>query len=327
MIRLAILLMAFGFAAPAQAQTAWTMPTEYPATSMPGEGVRFFTETVKRTTGGRLAIAPSYDAVAGLKSADMVKAVAARKVPAADAFAGALPDSPLFLLTSLPFVVKTIAEAKLLYDVARPAYEKFLASQGEILLYATPWPPSGMWTKRPIVSPADLTGLTIRTYDATGTAVFKAAGAAPVELSFADTMPHLRDGSVTAVLSSGDGGAGRKLWDFLPHFVEINYALPLSLAIMSRAALAELPADVQQAVKQAATETERHQWQLIDTRLAENYARMRENKVTITTAVQPDLTARFQSAAASAVDSWSQRAGGDAAALLTEFRRRAGRPR
>jgi TRAP-type C4-dicarboxylate transport system substrate-binding protein len=327
-IRRTIFLVAIALATPAAAQApaTWTMPTEYPASSMPGEGVRFFTEAVKRATNGRLEITPSFDAAAGLKSADMIKAVAARRVAAADAFAGALGDTnPLFLLPSLPFVTATIGEAKLLYEVARPAYEKVLAAHDQILLYATPWPPSGIWAKRALVAPTDIAGLTIRTYDATGTAVFKAAGAAPVELSFADTMPRLRDGSVTAVLSSGDGGAGRRLWELLPHFTEINYALPLSLAIIHRDALAELPADQQQAVRQAAAETERHQWQLIETRLAENYARMRENGVTITTSVQPDLTAQFQRAAATALDAWAEKAGADAKALLAEFRRRAGK--
>jgi len=48
-----------------------------------------------------------------------------------------------------------------------------------------------------------------------------------VSLSFADTMPKLVDGSINAVLSSGDGDAGRELWQFLPYFSEITYALPI----------------------------------------------------------------------------------------------------
>jgi len=40
-------------------------------------------------------------------------------------------------------------------------------------------------------------------------------------------------GEIDAVLSSGDGGAGRKLWDHLPHFSEINYAIPLSFTTVN----------------------------------------------------------------------------------------------
>jgi TRAP-type C4-dicarboxylate transport system substrate-binding protein len=59
--------------------------------------------------------------------------------------------------------------------------------------------------------------------------VFASVGARAAAISFADTMPRLADGSINAVLSSGDGGAGRKLWDYLPYFTEITYSLPLSV--------------------------------------------------------------------------------------------------
>ena len=49
-------------------------------------------------------------------------------------------------------------------------------------------------------------------------------------------MPKLADGSLNAVLSSGDGGAGRKLWEYLPYFSEITYSLPLSVASVNKAA-------------------------------------------------------------------------------------------
>jgi TRAP-type C4-dicarboxylate transport system substrate-binding protein len=327
MRRLVVALLALLVAFPAAAQPiAWTVPTEYPANAMPGEGLRHFAETLKQTSGGRIEVTPSFDAAMGLKSADMVKAVAADRVPAADAFAPALNDThQIFLVSALPFLAVTIPEAKLLYEVTRPAYEKALAAHDQILLYATPWPASGIWAKKPITAPADLAGLSIRTYDATSASVLKAAGAAPTLLSFADAMPRLRDGSVQAVLSSGDGGAGRRLWEFLPHFTEINYAMPLSIATMRRGVVDALPAELRQAVKDAAAETERHQWRLIETRLAENYARMRANGVVITTAIGGDLAAVFARSAASAIDAWAQQAGPGEAAILAEFRRRAGK--
>jgi TRAP-type C4-dicarboxylate transport system substrate-binding protein len=302
------------------------MPTEYPASSMPGEGLKVFADAVAAATKGQLVIKPSYDAALGFKSADMIKAVQEHRVAGADAFAGALgKDHPLFLVSSLPFLATTIAEARLLYDVSRPAYDRILAGFDQKLLFSTPWPASGLWAKAPVTRAADLKLLSIRTYDATSTAVMKASGAEATLLSFADAMPKLRDGSVNAVLSSGDGGAGRKLWEYLPHFTEINYAMPLSLVTVSRSALAALPEDQRGAVERAASAAERHQWKLIEDRLAANYAGMRANGVTITTMVEPDLHAVLTRSAKTAIDEWSQRAGADGAALLSEFRRRAGK--
>jgi TRAP-type C4-dicarboxylate transport system substrate-binding protein len=323
---LLVILIALASVA-AYAQTIeWVIPTEYPATSMPGEGVRVFADAVTAETRGQIVAKPSFDAALGLKSTDMIKAVRDRRVVVADAFAGALgKDHEVFLLSSLPFLATTIAEARQLYDVAKPAYERTLAGFGQKLLFSTPWPASGVWAKKPIIAPADLSGLAIRTYDATSTAVMKASGAEALQLSFADAMPKLHDGSVNAVLSSGDGGAGRRLWEILPHFTEINYAMPLSLVTINRAAFDALPADQRAAVERAAGAAEQHQWKLIESRLAENYARMRSNGVTIATRIDPALQVILAKAAQNAIDEWAQRMGSDGVALLAEFRKHTGK--
>src|SRR5437667_12604971 len=95
--------------------------------------------------------------------------------------------------------------------------------------------------------PPALAVLVIRTYDRTSTEVFLNVGAKAASISFADTMPKLVDGSINAVLSSGDGGAGRKLWEYLPRFSEITYSLPLSIAIVNQAAYEGLSADTRPA--------------------------------------------------------------------------------
>lgn len=295
------------------------MPTEYPASSMPGEGVATFARLV--SAGGRLIVTPSFDASAGVRSAQMLEAIRTGRFPAGDTFAGALGGvHPLFLLSSLPFLATTIDDARRLYEAAQPGYDAVLGNFGQRVLYGTPWPPTGIWAKTPIVRPGDLRGLAIRTYDATGTDVLRAAGAAPAELSFADLMPRLRDGSVNAVLSSGDGGAGRRLWEFLPHFTAITYAQPVSLASVSLAAMAALDADLRGAVANAAAETERHLWTLVRTRLDENYARMRANGVTITAEVSPELRALLGRAAEAAIANWTQRAGPEGATILQRYR-------
>jgi TRAP-type C4-dicarboxylate transport system substrate-binding protein len=297
----------------------WSMVTEYPATSMSGEGLRFFAEALARESGGRITMKPSFEA-AGVKSADMPAAIRDGRVVGGDAFAGGLGRlDPIFLLSSLPFLAATNADARRLCDAARAVYARRLAQEKQRLLFATAWPPSGLWARKPIVAPADLQGLAIRVYDATGAKVFTAAGAAPANLSFADTMPKLADGSIAAVLSSGDGGAGRRLWDHLRHFTEINYAVPLSLATLSEGLYAALPADQRNAVDRAAAATEARQWQLLETRLADNYTRMAANGVTITKAdaVTPDLRALLVRSAGDAIEAWKTQVGPGGAGLLT----------
>ena len=238
--------------AAARAQTVWDMATEYPQSAMPGLGVTTFAKHVAESSAGKLQIRPSFDASGGIRSAGMLAAIAEGRVQAGDAFAGALEaEDAIFALPSLPFLVTSIADARRLADLARPFLAAALQNKGQRLLYLTPWPPSGIWSKSPLKMPSDLTGLSIRTYDKTSSEVFASAGAKAASISFADTMPKLAEGSINAVLSSGDGGTGRRLWEFLPYFSEITYSLPLSVASVNQAIYDGLTPDLREAVDTA----------------------------------------------------------------------------
>lgn len=327
MLRRLAILLALAAAQPLAAQPAtgpapvsWDMATEYPQTAIPGQGVVTFAASLRETSGGRIAVAPSFDAAKGIKSAGMLDAIRDGRVQAGDAFAGALGSAdPIFALSSLPFLATSIDDAKRLTNLARPRIEAVLKARGQRLLYTTPWPPSGIWSKRPLASLADLRTLTIRTYDETSTEVMTAAGAKAVTLSFADAMPKLRDGTVNAVLSSGDGGAGRKLWEVLPHFTEITYAMPISVATVNEAAYDRLPEDLKRAVDAAARETEARQWASILSRQQENYDRIRQNGVALNTAPDPDMMAALRRAAAPAIDAWRASAGPEGRDVLDRF--------
>ncbi|MBR0644116.1 TRAP transporter substrate-binding protein [Plastoroseomonas hellenica] len=312
-------LLAVTGARPAAAEPTWTLATEYPRTAMPGEGVAHFAAAATRLAAGALTVTPGFDAPNGLRSAAMLRAVAEGRIEAADAFTGALGgEAAIFQLSALPFLTASAADTERLLRVARPAYRAALAARGLTLLYATPWPASGIWSRRPLPDAAALQGLKIRTYDAASTAVMRAAGATPAQISFADAAPRLRRGELDAVLSSGDGGAGARLWEILPHFTVLDYASPLSLAFCATAALDALPAAVREALAAAGGETEARQFVAIGTRLAENETRMRTNGVTI--AAIPALRAALTEAAAPVIADWETRAGAEGTAILAAYR-------
>jgi TRAP-type C4-dicarboxylate transport system substrate-binding protein len=307
------------------AQTVWDMPTEYPQSAMPGLGITTFARHLAERSAGKLQIRPSFDAAAGIRSADMLTAITAGKVAAGDALAGALDaDDAIFALPTLPFLATSTADARRLADLARPYLASVLQKKGLRLLYLTPWPPSGIWSKTPLKTSADLSGLSIRTYDRISSEVFAGAGAKAASISFADTMPKLVDGSINAVLSSGDGGAGRELWKFLPYFSEITYSLPLSIAIVNQARYDGLSLELREAVDAAARQTEIELWLALSTRLQENYQRMRQNGVTIDSSPSPDIVAALQSGAAAVQRAWCTRAGPVCPDILDAFR--AGKP-
>ena len=308
-----------------RAETVWDMPTEYPQNAMPGVGLTAFAKHVAELGAGKLTIKPSFDAAAGIKSAGMLAAIAEGRVQAGDAFAGSLEaEDPIFALPSLPFLVTSIADARRLAEIARPYLASVLEKKGLRLLYLTPWPPSGIWSKTPLKTASDLTGLSIRTYDKTSTEVFLGVGAKAALISFADTMPKLTDGSLNAVLSSGDGGAGRKLWEYLPWFSEITYSLPLSVAAVNKAVYDSLGADQRAAVDAASRQTETGLWLALSTRLQENYTRMRQNGVTIDSTPAPAITDALRSGAATAQQIWCSKSGPLCVQILDAFK--AGKP-
>jgi TRAP-type transport system periplasmic protein len=302
------------------AAALWRIATEYPASAMPGEGIAHFAEAASRLAAGALTVEPRFDAPEGLRSAAMPRAVAEGRVEAADAFTGALAgEAPIFELSALPFLTASAAATARLLRAARPAYERALAGRGLALLYATPWPPSGLWSREALPGPEALRGLRIRTYDAASTAVLRGAGADAVQLSFADALPRLRAGALDAVLSSGDGGAGARLWEVLPHFTVLDYASPLSLAFCQAAALAALPAPARQAAVAAGRLTEARQFEAMAMRGAENAARMRANGVVI--ARTPGLREALARAAGPVIADWSARMGPEGEAILAAYRR------
>ena len=309
MMRALMVLLGCLTALPCWAQTVWRAATEYPATAMPGQGLANFARLLGEKTGGQVTLVPGYDAPNGLKSAGMPAAVEDGRIEVGDAFAGTLTAlGPVFQVSSLPFLATDPDQAARLYRAAKPAYEQAFAAHGQRLLYATPWPNTGIWSRAPIGGAEALRGLPIRTYDATSTQVMRGAGADPVEYSFADVMPHLKDGSVTAVMSSGDGGAGRKLWDYTRHFTEIGYAMPLSLTTVSVRAYEALPAALRGQVDAAAAETETLQFEAVVQRTRQNYVTMRANGVEIS-AASPGLRAALGAAAAPVVRDWQEKAG------------------
>lgn len=296
--------------------SGWTVATEYPATSIPGEGVTHFAATA---TARGMPVTAAADGPGGYRSAAALTVLAEGRFAAVDSFAGSMNAvDPLFLLSSLPFLTASHADAARLRDLARPHYIAALGRHGATLLWTTPWPPSGLWTRRPVVTPADLRGLRVRTYDATGTEVLRTAGAAAEVLSFAEVNARLEAGTLDAVLSSGDGGAGRQLWRWLPNFTELNYAWPLSLGFASNARLAALTPAQRDAVTQAGAETEARQWQAIIGRLEANRRVMRDNRVAIH---DPDaaLQAALRGAAGGAIGQWRGVAGEAGAAILTAY--------
>jgi TRAP-type C4-dicarboxylate transport system substrate-binding protein len=307
------------------AAETWDLANEYNATSIHAEGDVFFADRLKETSGGAIEIVHHFGGALGYKSLDQFDAVGDGAIPIADTYVGPLGGiDPMFLLPSLPFLAKTADEARLLYEVAKPYYDEIFAASNQKLLYSSPWPPSGIWAKKPIAGMADLANLKIRTYDANGTIALKAAGAAPIQLSWADVVPQLSTGGIDAVLTSAESGANAKFWEHLSHFTEINYAMPLNMLHINLDVFNGLSPELQQAVLEAAEATSARNWQAVLGRVEANYAEMKQNGLTVVTEVPEDYLAALNEAGREALDDWLAKTGDKGRAIIEEYEQNRG---
>jgi TRAP-type C4-dicarboxylate transport system substrate-binding protein len=323
LVRLAAIAALLALARPASAQVTLDLINEYPATAISGEADTFFAGAVKRKSGGQIVIRPIPDAKSGLRSRDQLKAVTDGRFAMANTVGGTLAEEdPVFLMSSLPFVTPSVADARALYDMAKPLYEQLFAERKQKLLYVVPWPPSGIWSASPLSDSAALKALKIRTYDNTGTAVMAKVATSASIVSFSELDAKLEAGEINAVLSSGDGGAGRQMWKYLKNFSDVGYALPVSLASISLAAWTSLDDEGRAAIEEAANETSERQWSALAGRLAENFARMRQNGVVIDEKPPADVMAALHAAADTTVADWLSRVGPEAQRVLKDYRAR-----
>jgi TRAP-type C4-dicarboxylate transport system substrate-binding protein len=304
-------------AAPAIAQVTWRMTTEYPQNNISGIGLVTFAKLVAERTGGFVTATPAFDNELKVPSGEMPRAALDGRIAGGDAFAGALSSfDAIFGLPTLPFVVQSTEVAHAANARARPLYEKALAAQGLKLLYLTIWPSTGLWSDHPLAGAEDIPALSMRTYDNSSTDVMRAAGANAQFLPMDAALTGLKEHRLNAFLTSGDGGAGRKLWDFLPYFTPINYAMPVSLAFVRADLFTALPQATQSQVLAAAAETEQSQFDLLAHRTLENYARMRENGVHIAEAAPPAVVDALRRAATTPIAAWKGRVGSDAVEIV-----------
>lgn len=314
------------FSSPATSATVkWDMANEYQESSIHGQGQKVFSETLMKESGGSVVVTNHFGGSIGYKSKEHFDAVGDGALPIANTSMGQVAGiEPIFLLSSLPFLVGSADDAKLLWEVAKPHYEKVFAKHNQILLYASPWPPAGIWSKKSVLSTSDLSGLKIRAWDASGTRTLKTAGAAAVQMSWADVVPQLSAGGIEAVLTSAEGGVNAKFWEHLSHFNAINYSMSLNMTHVNKDAFDALSADQKAAVMKASEAASNAAWSALAERVGQNYKDMRANGITVAETVPAEFLGKLNTAGDAVYSDWLDKVGDTGKSILDEYKKRRG---
>jgi TRAP-type C4-dicarboxylate transport system substrate-binding protein len=245
----AAIALAFGTA---QAQTKWDMPTPYPDSNFHTKNVKQFADDIKASSGGKLELVVHSNASL-IKHPDIKRAVQTGQVNVGEFLISVISnESPIFAFDSNPFLAANYDAAKKLWRAARPYIEKRLDAQGVKLLYSVPWPPQGIYTKKPLNTIADLKGAKFRTYSPNTSEFAKQIGAVPTTIQVPEIPQAFITGTVDAMITSGATGVDTQAWDYLKYYYDTEAFLPQNVVVVNKAAFGKLDAATQRAVMDAA---------------------------------------------------------------------------
>ena len=245
-----------------QAQTKWDLPAAYPATNFHTENLVQFAADVDKASGGKLKIQVHPNASL-FKAPEIKRAVQGGQAPIGEVLlANFENENPLYGIDGIPFLATGYADARKLDRAARPALEKLLASQGMMLLYTVPWPPQGIYTKKPISSVADMRRIKWRAYSPSTAKIAELIGAQPVTVQAAELSQALATGVVESYMSSGSTGYDSKTYEHIKYWYDTQAWLPKNAVIMNRKAFEALDKATQDAVLKAGRDAEERGWKV-----------------------------------------------------------------
>ncbi len=304
----------------AHAQTKWDLPAAYPATNFHSVNLETFASDVQKATGGKLQI--TVHAGASLfKAPEIKRAVQGGQAQIGEILLAAYQNEwQMFGADGLPFLATSYDDSLKLYRAQKPILEKKLGEQGMLLLYAVPWPPQGIYSKKPVASAADLKGSKWRAYSPATARIAELVGAQPVTVQAAELSQALATGVVEANMTSGATGVDSKLYEHLKLYYDVQAWLPKNAVIANKRAFDALDKPTQDAVLKAAADAETRGWAASQKVNTDTLAILKANGM----AVEPPsatLKADMQKVGETMVKEWLDKAGPEGQAMLDAYRK------
>ncbi len=241
----------------------WVANSVWPPNNHQSVGLQEFAVKVTEVTDGKVELAVQTGGALGYKGPELLKVVRDGLVPVSDMLtSGVAGDEPIFGVVTLPFLIQSFEEGKILNDIARPYFDEVAEGKwNQKILYISPWPAAGFWTKNEVTSLADMEGLKMRTYDKNGALVVEAAGGTPYPLPFSEVYSSLATGAIDSVLTSTPTAVDAKFWEVLDYYVPANVTMATDLVTVNLDEFNKLDAETQEALINAGKEMEEKMWE------------------------------------------------------------------
>ncbi len=312
--------LALAAAAGTAAAEVWDMPMAYADGNFHTQNGKLFAQCVKTGTGGKLEIVV-HGGGSLFKGNEIKRAVQTGQVPIGERLLSAHQnENAVFGYDSVPFLATSYEDSEKLWQAARPIIEKVLEQQNLVLLYSVPWPPQGIYTKKPLESIEDMKGVKFRAYNTATARLAELMGAQPVQIEAAELAQALATGVAESFISSGATGYDRKVWDYgIKYFYDVQAWLPRNYVFVNKQAWESLDEATRNVMRACAQMAE-----VSGTKWSQVYAgwsleQLRKNGIQV---VAPSQTLRegFRRIGETMTKEWLEAAGEDGRRIVEAYR-------
>jgi TRAP-type transport system periplasmic protein len=244
----------------ASAQTKWDLPSAYPATNFHTINLQEFAADVDKASAGKLKITV-HPSASLFKAPEIKRAVQGGQAQMGEVLLVNFQNEwQIFGADGLPFLADSYEESAKLWKLQKPLMDKKLAEQGMQVLYAVPWPPQGIYSKKPLNSAADLKGIKWRAYSPATSRIAELVGAQPVTVQAAEVSQAFATGVTDSMMSSGSTGWDSKLYESVKYWYDTQAWLPKNAVLVNKAAFDALDAPTKAALLKAGADAETRGW-------------------------------------------------------------------
>lgn len=321
MKRIAFSLSALMMACVSHAQTQWDLPSGYGASTFQVENLQTFVDEVNKASAGKLKIV-LHPGASLYKANEIKRAVQTGQVPAGEfIISGSANENALFGIDSIPFLATSYADSKRLYEAAKPAQNKLLASQNMKVLFSVPWPGQSLYSVKPISAPADFAGSKMRTYNPSTTRIAQLLKAQPVTIQLAELGQALATGGVENFLTSSASGVESKLYEQVKYFYPVSAWLPRNVTVVNQKSFDALDKATQEVVQKAAAAAETRGWAASE-KLDSEYIKELGAKGMAVTPLPSSVKTAFEAIGETMTTEWLKTSGAEGKAVIEAYHRK-----
>ncbi len=304
----------------AQAQTKWDLPAAYPATNFHSENLQQFASDVDKASGGKLKITV-HPGASLFKAPEIKRAVQGGQAQIGEVLISNFANEwPIFGADAIPFLADSYDASVKLWNAQKPAFDKKLGEQGMVALYSVPWPPQGVYSKKPLASAADLKGVKWRAYNPATSRIAELVGAQPVTVQAAEVSQAFATGIAESMMSSGSTGWDSKLHEHVKYWYDTQAWLPRNLIIVNKASFDALDAATRQAVLKAAADAETRGLAASKRANTDSLDKLKGGGMQILPP-PPQLTADMKKVGETLLKEWLDKAGAEGQAVVDAYRK------